>query len=163
LQWFFLYEVFYCTSIIFVKLSIALMLNRIAGNRKIFIYTNYGIMALCASVNLAAALYIIFQCNPINAAWKATLMAEGGYCQPPIYLQNVYYFCSSVNIFTDWASALMPIPLLWNIQMNRNAKISVVAVLGLGIFTSISGLIRMKYTVGLTSTVDYLCKSHLLM
>jgi hypothetical protein len=42
------------------------MLNRIAGNRKIFIYINYGIMALCASVNLAAALYIIFQCNPVE-------------------------------------------------------------------------------------------------
>ena len=72
-----MYEVFYCTSIIFVKLSIAFMLNRIAGNKKIFIYINYGIMALCASVNLAAALYIIFQCDPVEAAWKADLMAEG--------------------------------------------------------------------------------------
>lgn len=66
IQWFFLYEVFYCTSIIFVKLSIAFMLNRIAGNKRIFIYTNYGIMTLCASVNLAAILYIIFQCNPVE-------------------------------------------------------------------------------------------------
>jgi hypothetical protein len=34
-------------------------------------------------------------------------MAEGTYCQPPVYLQNVYFFCTSVNIFTDWATALM--------------------------------------------------------
>ena len=65
-QWFFLYEVFYCTSIIFIKLSIAFMLNRIAGNKRVFIYFNYAIMVLCASVNLAAALYIIFQCNPVE-------------------------------------------------------------------------------------------------
>jgi hypothetical protein len=65
-EWFFLYEIFYCTSIIFVKLSIAFMLNRIAGRRMLFIYTNYGIMALCASANLGAALYIIFQCNPVE-------------------------------------------------------------------------------------------------
>ncbi|KAF2635850.1 hypothetical protein P280DRAFT_553421 [Massarina eburnea CBS 473.64] len=154
--WFFLYEIFYCISIIFVKLSIAFMLNRIAGNKKNFIYVNYGIMVLCASVNLAAALYIIFQCNPVEAAWRSDLVAEGGHCQPPVYLQNIYYFCSSVNIFTDWATALMPIALLWNIQMNRNTKISVAFVLGLGIFTSLSGLIRMKYTVGLTSSHDYL-------
>ncbi|KAF2792979.1 hypothetical protein K505DRAFT_306634 [Melanomma pulvis-pyrius CBS 109.77] len=154
--WFFLYEVFYCTSIIFIKLSIAFMLNRIAGNKRIFIYTNYGIMTLCASVNLAAILYIIFQCKPVEAAWKADLMAQGGYCQAPVYLQNVYYFCSSVNIFTDWATALMPIPLLWNVQMNLNTKISVAGVLGLGIFTSISGLVRMNYTVNLTSSHDYL-------
>ncbi|KAF2846667.1 hypothetical protein T440DRAFT_541093 [Plenodomus tracheiphilus IPT5] len=153
--WFFLYEVFYCTSIIFIKLSIAFMLNRIAGKKMIFIYTNYGIMGLCASVNLAAALYIIFQCNPVEAAWRADLVAEGGHCQPPVYLQNVYYFCSSVNIFTDWATALMPIALLWNVQMNRNTKITVAGVLGLGIFTSVSGLVRMKYTVALTSSHDY--------
>ncbi|KAH9870913.1 hypothetical protein J1614_006485 [Plenodomus biglobosus] len=154
--WFFLYQVFYCTSIIFIKLSIAFMLNRIAGNKMIFIYTNYGIMGLCASVNLAAALYIIFQCNPVEAAWRADLTAEGGHCQAPVYLQNVYYFCSSVNIFTDWATALMPIALLWNVQMNRNTKISVAGILGLGIFTSVSGLVRMKYTVALTSNHDYL-------
>jgi hypothetical protein len=60
-------------------------------------------------------------------------MAAGTYCQPSIYLQNVYYFCSSVNIFTDWATALMPLGLLWNVQMNRNTKISVAVILGLGI------------------------------
>ncbi|KAF1955477.1 hypothetical protein CC80DRAFT_549159 [Byssothecium circinans] len=155
--WFFLYEVFYCTSIIFVKLSIAFMLNRIAGNKKGFIYANYGIMGLCASVNLGSVLYIIFQCSPVEAAWKANLIAEGrGKCLPPVYLQNVYYFCTSVNIFTDWATALMPIAILWNIQMNRNTKISVAVILGLGIFTSLSGLIRLKYTIGLTSDHDYL-------
>jgi hypothetical protein len=154
-----MYEVFYCTSIIFVKLSIAFMLNRIACKKKMFIYINYGIMVLCASANLAAALYIIFRCDPIEAVWKADLVVGGGYCDPPVYLQDVYYFCSSVNIFTDWATALMPIPLLWNVQMNRNTKISVAGVLGLGIFTSISGLVRMNYTVNLTSDKDYLCKA----
>ncbi|KAL1799703.1 hypothetical protein ACET3X_000045 [Alternaria dauci] len=148
--------IFYCTSIIFIKLSIAFMLNRIAGRRMVFIYINYAIMGLCAATNLAAILYIIFQCHPVEAAWRADLMAEGTHCEPSVYLQNVYYFCTSVNIFTDWATALMPIALLWNVQMNRNTKISVAGILGLGIFTSISGLVRLKYTVGLTSSHDYL-------
>lgn len=65
-KWFFLFEVLYCFAIIFVKLSIAFMLNRIAGNKKKFIYTNYGIMVLCVSVNLASAFYIIFQCSPVQ-------------------------------------------------------------------------------------------------
>jgi hypothetical protein len=34
-------------------------------------------------------------------------MAEGTHCEPSVYLQNVYFFCTSVNIFTDWATALM--------------------------------------------------------
>lgn len=52
----------------------------------------------------------------------------------------------------------MPIPLLWNVKMNTNAKISVGAILGLGIFASISACIRLKYTVNLTSSTEYLCK-----
>ncbi|KAL1591514.1 hypothetical protein SLS60_011906 [Paraconiothyrium brasiliense] len=155
-KWFFLFEVFFCFAVIGVKLSIAFMLNRIAGNRKKFVYANYAIVVLCVSVNLASALYIIFQCNPVEAAWDQDLVAEGGHCQNPVYLANVYYMCTAVNIFTDWTTALMPIALLWNVQMNRNTKISVAGILGLGIFTSVSGLIRLRYTIGLTSSVDYL-------
>ena len=61
----------------------------------ISIYITYGIMALCESVNLAAALHIIFQCSPVEyeskpdvmdklytiynrATWKADLVAEDG-------------------------------------------------------------------------------------
>ena len=47
----------------------------------------------------------------LRAAWKAELMAKGTHCEDQVYLQNVYYFCSSVNIFTDWATALMQVNL----------------------------------------------------
>ncbi|KAM0312592.1 hypothetical protein ACHAPQ_012201 [Fusarium lateritium] len=50
----------------------------------------------------------------------------------------------------------MPIPLLWNVQLNRNAKISVIGILGLGFFASLSACIRLKYTVNLTAQNDYL-------
>jgi hypothetical protein len=66
---------------------------------------------------------------------------------------------TAVNIFTDWVTAFMPIPLLWNIQLNRNTKISVVCVLGLGFFASISACVRLKYTVNLTAQENYLCTS----
>jgi hypothetical protein len=66
---------------------------------------------------------------------------------------------TAVNIFTDWVTAFMPIPLLWNVQLNRNAKISVAGILGLGFFASLSACIRLKYTVNLTAQNDYLCTS----
>jgi hypothetical protein len=66
---------------------------------------------------------------------------------------------TAVNIFTDWVTAFMPIPLLWNVQLNRNTKVSVVCVLGLGFFASISACVRLKYTVNLTAQENYLCTS----
>jgi hypothetical protein len=63
---------------------------------------------------------------------------------------------TAVNIFTDWVTAFMPIPLLWNLKVNRNTKISVVVILGLGFFASVSACVRLKYTVNLTAQDDYL-------
>ncbi|KAI0161953.1 hypothetical protein GGR52DRAFT_146510 [Hypoxylon sp. FL1284] len=156
LFWFFMFEVFYCITIIPVKLSVGYMLIRIAQNRKAYIWTQYGIMATFTIMNLIAALYIIFQCNPVSAAWDPVLTAEGGHCQDPSILADIYYATTAINIFTDWATALMPIPLLWNVKLNRNAKISVAAILGLGIFASLSACIRLKYTVNLTNSEEYL-------
>ncbi|KAK7928801.1 hypothetical protein PG985_005799 [Apiospora marii] len=156
LFWFFMFEVFYCVTIIPVKLSIGYMLVRIAQNKKEYIYGQYGIMAMFTIMNLIAALYIIFQCNPVSAAWDSKLMAERGHCRDPAILADIYYATTAVNIFTDWATALMPIPLLWNVKLNRNAKISVAAILGLGTFASLSACIRLKYTVNLTNSDDYL-------
>ena len=53
----------------------------------------------------------------------------------------------------------MPIPLLWNVQLNRNTKVSVAFVLGLGFFASISACVRLKYTVNLTAQENYLSTS----
>lgn len=39
----------------------------------------------------------------------------------------------ATNIATDFFFAILPIPLLWHIQMNKRTKIALMAVLGLGI------------------------------
>ncbi|KAI1075461.1 hypothetical protein F5B20DRAFT_559788 [Whalleya microplaca] len=156
LFWFFLFEVFYCINIIPVKLSISLMLLRIAEKRMGFIYTQYGVMAMFTTMNLIAGLYIIFQCNPVSAAWDQSLLAKGGKCNEARILADIYYATTAVNIVTDWVTAFMPIPLLWNVQMNRNSKISVAFILGLGFFASLSACVRLNYTVGLTDSENYL-------
>jgi hypothetical protein len=137
------------------------MLVRIAQGRKGYVWSQYVVMAMFSSMNFAAALYIIFQCNPVAAAWNTELLKEGGSCLPAAYLADIYYATTAVNIATDWFTALLPIPLLRNVKLNRNAKISVGAILGLGIFASLSACIRLKYTVNLTNSTDYLCMSSL--
>ncbi|KAH8649914.1 hypothetical protein BX600DRAFT_517143 [Xylariales sp. PMI_506] len=156
LFWFFLFEVFYCVAIIPIKASISFMLIRIAEARRGYIYTQYVIIAMCTTMNLIAGFYIIFQCNPVSAAWDSQLIAEGDHCNDAKILADIYYATTAVNIFTDWFTALMPIPLIWGIKLNRNAKISVAAILGLGIFASLSACIRLKYTINLTNSDEYL-------
>ncbi|KAH6856119.1 hypothetical protein B0I37DRAFT_317549 [Chaetomium sp. MPI-CAGE-AT-0009] len=156
LFWFFLFEVFYCVNIIPVKLSISQALIRIAEKRRAFVYIQYGVMAMFTIMNLVAGFYIIFHCNPVSAAWDTSALENGGKCNPAQYLADIYYATTAVNIFTDWVTAFMPIPLLWNLQLNRNTKVSVAVLLGLGFFASISACVRLKYTVNLTAQENYL-------
>lgn len=72
------------------------------------------------------------ECTPVSAAWDTSSLANGGKCNDPVILADVYYATTAVNIFTDWVTAFMPVPLLWNIQMNVNSKVSVAFILGLG-------------------------------
>lgn len=49
-----------------------------------------------------------------------------------------------------------PLPLLYTLQLNLNAKLSVGFLLSLGILASLSACIRLKYTVNLNNSDDYL-------
>ncbi|EUC28547.1 hypothetical protein COCVIDRAFT_109583 [Bipolaris victoriae FI3] len=154
MQFFFFFEVFYCAAIIPIKLSISFMLIRIASRRKTYIYSLYAVSAMFVIMNLIALLYIIFQCAPVSYAWDQS--TPGGKCNPAQTLADIYYATTAINIATDWFCALLPIPLLWNVQLNRNAKLSVGVILGLGALASLSACIRLIYTVNLTSSTDYL-------
>ncbi|KAL5114116.1 hypothetical protein ACEQ8H_008000 [Pleosporales sp. CAS-2024a] len=153
MQYFFFFEVFYCAAIIPIKMSISLMLIRIAANQKKYTYSLYTVSAIFTTMNLIALLYIIFQCKPVSYAWDTTGEGE---CNAAQTLADIYYATTAINIATDWFCALLPIPLLWNVQLNRNAKLSVGVILSLGILASLSACIRLVYTVNLTNTDDFL-------
>lgn len=106
------------------------MLVRIASNRVQYTYSLYAVSAMFTAMNLIAMLYIIFHCRPVQYAWDTTI--KGGKCNPAQTLADIYYATTAVNIATDWFCALLPVPLLWNVQLNRNAKLSVGMILGLG-------------------------------
>lgn len=63
--WFFLFEVFFCITIILVKLSIAFTLARIAEPMRPYFYALFCAAALVTIMNTVALFYIIFQCSPV--------------------------------------------------------------------------------------------------
>ncbi|PYH91745.1 hypothetical protein BO71DRAFT_39935 [Aspergillus ellipticus CBS 707.79] len=152
-KFFLIFEVGYCSAIIPIKLSISWMLIRVAERRKAYLYGQYLVISMFAVMNVIALIFILINCIPVNAAWDTNVK---GHCQPSYVLADVYYACTAVNILTDWVTAIMPVPLLWNVQINRNTKISIVGLMGLGILASLSACVRLKYTVALTSQSDYL-------
>jgi hypothetical protein len=121
-----------------------------------YIYIQYGVIALFALMNVIALIFILINCIPIQAAWDTSLLEKGGHCQPAHVLTDVYYATTAVNIATDWVTALMyvplcqdekvsaniyrPIPLLWNVQLNRNSKVAVMGLMSLGILYALQSI-----------------------
>ncbi|KAJ5860794.1 uncharacterized protein N7529_008104 [Penicillium soppii] len=155
-KFFLIFEVGYCSAIIPIKLSISWMLIRVAQGRKLYVYIQYAVIATFVSMNIIALIFILTNCIPVEAAWSDEALSNGGHCKASYVLADVYYACTAVNIVTDWITAFLPVPLLWNVQINRNTKISIVGLMGLGIFASLSACVRLKYTVALTNQTDFL-------
>ncbi|KAI9371060.1 hypothetical protein BJX61DRAFT_548558 [Aspergillus egyptiacus] len=155
-KFFLIFEVGYCAAIIPIKLSISWMLIRIAEGRRMYIYIQYVTIGIFTVMNVIALIFILTNCIPVQAAWDTSLLENGGHCKPAHVLTDVYYATTAVNIATDWVTALMPVPLLWNVQLDRNSKMAVMGLMSLGIFASLSACIRLKYTINLTNQSDYL-------
>jgi hypothetical protein len=51
---------------------------------------------------------------------------------------------SAINAATDILLALLPVPLVWRLQLNLRAKISLIFVLTLGLFAGIAGIVKSE-------------------
>ncbi|KXH54220.1 hypothetical protein CSAL01_02282 [Colletotrichum salicis] len=98
-------------------------------------------MSVMVVVAILALIFVFANCTPLVATWNPAL----GSCQKKISLQNVSYIVSAIQMLTDWACAIVPFFIVAGLQMSRRKKVSVIAILGLGIFASIATCIRMPY------------------
>jgi hypothetical protein len=53
------------------------------------------------------------------------------------------YIGTSIQVATDWVVAITPFFIVRNLQMNQRKKISVCAILGLGVLASFAAIMRI--------------------
>src|ERR1051326_6562757 len=102
----------YIFALTTTKFSILLQCKRIFSSSKrmrIAIYIVGGIiLAWC----IEALLTCIFMCSPIRAFWDLTIQATSkcinGYA--------LWYTNAAINIVTDLAVALLPLPSVWKLR-----------------------------------------------
>jgi hypothetical protein len=143
----------------FIKLSIGIFLLRLATQKR-YIYTIYGSLFVISVWSVVLFLWNMFQCHPVAAVWDYTILLKdtNSFCVGADQIVNAAYALSVMTILSDWLYALLPIPMIWNVKMTTQAKATVIAVLGLGVFASVATLIRLKFLADLTDTADILCK-----
>ncbi|GAP91003.2 putative integral membrane protein [Rosellinia necatrix] len=125
------------------KLSVALVLLRIAVTSK-----GVRIVLICSIVALTiwttvTTFIVAFQCTPLSLAW-----GEGtGTCLPAAVLANTGYSISAMDIASSFLYAGLPAYLLKGVQLSTRVKASIIVLLGLGVASSVVTIIRLKYLV----------------
>ncbi|KAH7551433.1 hypothetical protein BM1_09749 [Bipolaris maydis] len=92
-----------------------------------------------------------FQCIPYYGAWEFTI--ERKCIDYVAYL----YASSAVNVITDIALCVLPLPYFWRLDMSRKQRIILCMLLGGGASACIVGMIRIGFLHNLHA-LDITCK-----
>ncbi|KAI4853141.1 integral membrane protein [Aureobasidium sp. EXF-8845] len=134
-------EVFYTASASVLKVAVGLFLERITQNKThiLIIRIMMGATMLIGTIYLFVAL---FQCTPISFYWDFSPNAKG-HCISPLVLVVISYIASVLNGAADFFFGILPIFI--DLNMRRNTKIVVAAILGFAAIGSLSTLVRLPY------------------
>lgn len=131
LYFWWLCELFYTITTVFIRLSIAVFLLRIAVkplHRGII----FGTLGAVVAFSIFYLFLVIFQCHPVSFFWLQ-YAGEKGSCINPAAVPDASIAHSAVSFTADWILGLLPIFLIYHLQMNFRTKASVAGVLSLGL------------------------------
>ena len=99
----------------------------------------------------------MFQCTNLAVQWDPTVK---GTCWQTFTIQALSYTNVACNITTDLLFAIViPIPMLWHVQLNRRQKISIIGILGLGVFVTAASVVKASFLPNYGRTGDWLWDS----
>ncbi|KAI0879953.1 uncharacterized protein GGS22DRAFT_101847 [Annulohypoxylon maeteangense] len=131
-----------------IKLSLLFLYRRIFNLQKTAKWFVNGGIVLVTLMGVSILLAIIFFCFPVEKAWNNSIP---GHCSSPA---PVSYLSGAWNAFVDIYVLILPIPLLWGLNMGPKRKIRLGAVFGIGIFGCAASLVRLGMTPLLQSDLD---------
>lgn len=88
----------------------------------------FGVMGLTVAFCLAYFFAILFQCHPIAFYWDQTI--PNGTC---VNQTQLFLATACLNLVLDVIIVLMPIPVVWSLQMSTLRKAAINAIFGMGI------------------------------
>ncbi|KAL1652045.1 hypothetical protein SLS58_000169 [Diplodia intermedia] len=142
-KWLYIHSLIIMVAVSAVKVSIALFLMRLAERTRKVRFL-WGMIVFLVLFTISCACTLIFQCSPISAAWDYSLRMPpaNAKCFSMSTFRNIGMFNSIVNIVTDFLFASLPVPLIWELQINIRAKLTLASILSLGFFASAAAIVK---------------------
>ncbi|GAB1214133.1 hypothetical protein ATERTT37_003293 [Aspergillus terreus] len=128
------FQIFYVLAPPSVKLSLLFLYRRIFEHSR-FLRLVYGVVGLIVVWAIIMTFLSIFNCKPISAFWTTK-----GTC---LDFRQFAIGYAIVNIITDFAVWLMPIPSVWKIQLPQAQKIALSLIFAIGLFDCAAAIARL--------------------
>ncbi|KAE8381760.1 hypothetical protein BDV26DRAFT_255062 [Aspergillus bertholletiae] len=135
-------QIMYIITVTVGRLSIAITLLRLTVER-IHKWILYAVMALSTAVGVVFFFFTIFQCQPISYYWDRLLI--DGHCMDIGSLLGIVYMYSGVAAVCDFTMGILPVFLIWRLQMNRRTKAAVAGILGIACIASAAVIVRIPF------------------
>ncbi|MCJ1289797.1 hypothetical protein MMC34_001330 [Xylographa carneopallida] len=129
-----------------VKISILFFYRRIfcTGVRKRFSIITATFIGLTVAWALAFFFAVLFSCGTdVPAIWGSFEEFET-HCDNTVLLDEIY---SIVDFVLDLAVFVMPMPLIWRLQMSIQRRLAVSLVLAVGALTVVASCLRMAIMI----------------
>ena len=117
----------YVITCVVAKVSIALALLRLTVSRRHSAIL-WAVIGLSVVVGLVFWFMLTLQCIPVSYFWRRT---GNGKCLEINQLIIIAYVYSVVAMLCDLTLGLLPIVLVWNLQLNRQTKIALAGILSM--------------------------------
>ena len=135
------FTVLYQPALMATKTSIlAFYLTLSTANRN-FKWACYATLFVVNAGGLALTLFTVFQCTPVDALFKRPT-PPNAHCTD---ILTIYLSSIPLNIITDLAILLLPIPVLTAMKLPKKQKIILLVTFGFGIFVAVVDVVRIVY------------------
>ncbi|KAJ9624475.1 hypothetical protein H2203_005210 [Taxawa tesnikishii (nom. ined.)] len=129
----------YQCSLVLTKISILLQYHRLFVGLPVC-RVIYAVGAVCITYALWSILSNICICTPVAYFWDQSI--PKGRC---LNKKAVWFTNASLNILTDIAILILPLPSLQRLRLPRRQKIGLMGVFALGGFVCLVSILRLKY------------------
>ncbi|KAJ5899429.1 hypothetical protein N7495_004173 [Penicillium taxi] len=156
LEWYWVATILYVWSCAFAKLSIAVALLRITVinlHRQIL----FVVVAIIVSATFLFGFTLLFSCQPASYFWNRIDPGPGetGHCASNQVTVISAYIYTVLSLISDLTLGILPIFLVYQLQMNAKTKFAVGAILSLGSMAAVGCIVRIPY-ISLYSSPDIL-------
>ncbi|KAL2064686.1 hypothetical protein VTL71DRAFT_3824 [Oculimacula yallundae] len=129
-----------------IKVALLLILVRVFTPFKRIIWAVWAFIFAMLVYNIIATMLKMFICTPFSAVWDTTVP---GKCLDSYTLFSVD---TSLSILTDLIILILPIPLVWSLQVSTRKKVRTIALLGAGGVATSCGIVRLILIVRLNDS-----------